>query len=61
MKDLGYGKEYKYAHNYRNNFVEEEFLPEELTGTSFYEPGNNSRENTIKEFLDKRWKGKYDG
>lgn len=59
MKDLGYGKEYKYAHNYQNNFVEEEFLPEELTGTPFYEPGNNSRENAIKEFLEKRWKGKY--
>ena len=60
MKDLGYGKEYKYAHNYQNNFVEEEFLPEELTGTPFYEPGNNARENAIKEFLEKRWKGKYD-
>lgn len=59
MKDLGYGKEYKYAHNYQNNFVNEEFLPEDLSGTSFYEPGNNSRENAIKEFLDKRWKGKY--
>lgn len=59
MKDLGYGKEYKYAHNYQNNFIEEEFLPEDLSGTSFYEPGNNSRENAIKEFLDKRWKGKY--
>ena len=61
MKDLGYGKEYKYAHNYQNNFVEEEFLPEELSGNSFYEPGNNSRENAIREFLDKRWKGKYNG
>lgn len=60
MEDLGYGKEYKYAHNYQNNFVEEEFLPEEISGTSFYKPGNNSRENAIKEFLDKRWKGKYD-
>ncbi len=61
MKDLGYGKEYKYAHNYQNNFVEEEFLPEEVSGTSFYEPGNNTRENAIKEFLKNRWKGKYDG
>ena len=59
MKDLGYGKEYKYAHNYQNNFVDEEFLPEEITGTAFYEPGANARENAIKEFLDKRWKGKY--
>lgn len=59
MKDLGYGENYKYAHNYENNFVEEEFLPEELSGTSFYEPGNNLREKAIKEFMDKRWKGKY--
>ena len=59
MKDLGYGENYKYAHNYENNFVEEEFLPEELSGTSFYEPGNNQREKAIKEFMDKRWKGKY--
>ncbi len=61
MKDLGYGKEYKYAHNYQNNFVIEEFLPEEVSGTAFYKPGNNSRENAIKDFLDKRWKGKYGG
>ncbi len=59
MKDLGYGKEYKYAHNYDNNFAEEEFLPEELTGTTFYEPGSNQRENAIKDFLKKRWKDKY--
>ena len=59
MKDLGYGENYKYAHNYENNFVAEEFLPEELSGTSFYAPGNNQREKAIKEFLDKRWKGKY--
>ncbi len=59
MKDLGYGKEYKYAHDYQNNFVEEEFLPKEVSGTAFYEPGNNSREKAIKEFLEKRWKGKY--
>ncbi len=60
MKDLGYGKEYKYAHDYDNNFVDEEFLPEELTGTSFYKPGKNPRENAIGEFLKKRWKSKYD-
>ncbi len=59
MKDLGYGKEYKYAHDYENNFVSEEFLPEELAGTSFYEPGKNQRENAIKEFLKNRWKDKY--
>lgn len=60
MKDLGYGEEYKYAHNYTNNFVEEEFLPEELIGTSFYSPGGNQREKAIKEFLKNRWKDKYE-
>ncbi len=60
MKDLGYGKEYKYAHDYQNNFVEEEFLPDSIKGTSFYKPGNNQRENALKEFLKNRWKGKYE-
>ncbi|MFK7814653.1 MAG: replication-associated recombination protein A [Maribacter sp.] len=60
MKDLGYGQDYKYAHDYQNNFVEEEFLPEELSGTPFYNPGVNQRENAIKEFLKNRWKDKYD-
>jgi putative ATPase len=59
MKDLGYGEEYKYAHNYQNNFIEEEFLPEELSGTSFYEPAGNQRERAIKDFLKNRWKDKY--
>ncbi|MCM4168496.1 AAA family ATPase [Arenibacter sp. H213] len=59
MKDLGYGQEYKYAHDYANNFIEEEFMPRELKGTSFYSPGNNQRENVIKEFLKNRWKDKY--
>lgn len=60
MKDLGYGKEYKYAHNYEANFAMEEFLPEELSGTSFYKPAANQREETIKKFLSKRWNEKYD-
>lgn len=60
MKDLGYGKEYQYAHDFNNNFVESEFLPEELEGTSFYEPGSNQREKAIKDFLKNRWKDKYD-
>ena len=59
MKDLGYGQEYKYAHDYDQNFVDEEFMPTELKGASFYSPGNNNRENAIKEFLKKRWKNKY--
>ncbi len=60
MKDLGYGKDYKYAHDYQNNFVPTEFLPKELTGSSFYKPSNNQRENVLKEFLRKRWKNKYE-
>ena len=61
MKDLGYGAEYQYAHDYANNFVDMEFLPEELSGTMFYRPGSNTRENAIKDFLKNRWKDKYDG
>lgn len=59
MKDLGYGEEYKYAHDYENNFVDQDFLPEELTGTKFFEPGNNNREKSIREFLKNRWKDRY--
>lgn len=60
MKDLGYGEEYKYAHDYGNNFVNAEFLPEEISGATFYSPGQNPREKAIKEFLNNRWKGKYE-
>ncbi|TLF43255.1 replication-associated recombination protein A [Maribacter aurantiacus] len=60
MKDLGYGADYKYAHDYENNFVNEEFLPDELSGTSFYQPGKNQRENALSDYLKKRWKDKYD-
>ena len=60
MKDLGYGDGYAYAHNYENNFAITEFLPEEISGTTFYKPGNNNRENAIKDFLKKRWKDKYE-
>ncbi|MDC6404839.1 MULTISPECIES: replication-associated recombination protein A [Maribacter] len=60
MKDLGYGADYKYAHDYQNNFVNEEFLPDELSGTTFYQPGKNQRENALSDFLKKRWKDKYD-
>ncbi|APS37693.1 replication-associated recombination protein A [Salegentibacter sp. T436] len=59
MKDIGYGKDYKYAHNHENNFVEAEFLPDEIKNTKFYDPGNNPRENAQREFLKKRWKTKY--
>ena len=60
MKELGYGDEYKYSHDYDNNFTEQEFLPDEIKNTAFYVPGNNSRENATKEFLRNRWKNKYD-
>jgi len=60
MKDLNYGKDYKYAHNYTNNFVNEEFLPDEIVGVKLYEPGNNARENSFRDFLKQRWKDKYD-
>jgi putative ATPase len=59
MKELGYGEEYKYSHDYANNFAEQEFLPETIAGTPIYEPGNNARENTTREFLKNRWKDKY--
>jgi putative ATPase len=59
MKDLDYGKSYKYSHDYPNNFAEQEFIPEEIAGTKLYEPGNNARENQFNEILKKRWKNKY--
>lgn len=59
MKDLGYGAEYKYAHDYQNNFAEEEFLPKEISNTTLYNPGNNKREHIQREFLKSHWKNKY--
>jgi putative ATPase len=59
MKELGYGDEYKYSHDFANNFAEQEFLPDEIKNTPFYNPGNNSRENGTREFLKNRWKDKY--
>ena len=59
MKELGYGDEYKYSHDYANNFAEQEFLPDAIKETVIYNPGNNSRENTTREFLKNRWKNKY--
>ncbi|WP_334055671.1 replication-associated recombination protein A [Polaribacter sp. P097] len=59
MRDLDYGKSYKYAHDFPDNFAEQEFLPEEIAGTKLYEPGNNARENQFNEILKKRWKKKY--
>ncbi|MGJ8743610.1 replication-associated recombination protein A [Polaribacter sp.] len=59
MKDLNYGLNYKYSHNYPSNFVRQEFLPEEISGTKFYEPGENAREHQFREILKNRWKDKY--
>jgi putative ATPase len=59
MKKIGYGKEYKYAHDYENNFVELEFLPDKLSGMKFYDPQNNQREKEIRERLKALWKDKY--
>ncbi|RXR17841.1 replication-associated recombination protein A [Flavobacterium amnicola] len=59
MKELGYGDEYKYSHDYANNFAEQEFLPDAIATTSFFEPGDNAREKEIRQFLKNRWKDKY--
>jgi len=59
MKELGYGDEYQYSHHYANNFSEQEYLPEAIAATKFYEPGTNARENEIRSFLKNRWKDKY--
>ncbi len=60
MKDLGYGESYSYAHDYPGNFIASEYLPETLSGSSFFKPGESKREADIKSFLQKRWKGKYE-
>jgi putative ATPase len=59
MKDLGYGKEYKYAHSYTGNFITDNFLPEEIKGTVFYDPGNNAREEEVRKKLAGMWKDIY--
>lgn len=59
MKDLKYGKNYQYAHSFEGNFVKQEFLPSEISGTKFYEPSDNSTENKIKAELIKKWGDKY--
>ncbi|MCE7055787.1 replication-associated recombination protein A [Algoriphagus sp. AGSA1] len=59
MKDLNYGKAYKYSHDFPGNFVEQEFLPDEIKGLKLYEPGENARENELRRYLSSKWKGKY--
>ncbi len=60
MKQLGYGDDYQYAHNFETNFVLHEFLPEEIKNTTLYKPGNNPKENLIKAYLKSLWNDKYD-
>lgn len=59
MKDMNYGKGYQYSHLGEGNFIDQEYLPEKIAGTAFYEPGNNARENELRKFLKERWKSKY--
>lgn len=59
MKELGYGKEYQYAHDYDGNFINQEFLPEEIKGTRLYTPGNNLKESSFRNYLKNLWKDKY--
>jgi putative ATPase len=59
MKNLNYGKDYKYSHSGEGNFIEQEYLPEKIKGSKFYDPGDNARENELRKFLRERWKEKY--
>lgn len=59
MKNMDYGKNYQYAHSFENNFADQEYLPDHLRGTVFYQPGKNAREEELRKFLRERWKGKY--
>jgi len=59
MKDLNYGKEYKYSHAYEGSFVPQEFMPDELSGVSLYSPGVNARENEFRKVMKDRWGDKY--
>jgi len=59
MKEMGYHKGYKYSHDYDNNFEKQEYLPDEISGTTLYDPGNNARENELRQRLKKLWEDKY--
>jgi len=59
MKKEGYGKGYEYSHNYENNFSPQEYLPDAINGTTFFEPGKNLREEELRKFLKSLWKDKY--
>jgi putative ATPase len=59
MKEAGYGSGYKYSHDYENNFEKQEYLPNEISGTTLYDPGQNARENELRQRLKKLWEEKY--
>lgn len=59
MKNMGYGENYEYSHNYDNNFSPQEYLPKEIAGTAFFKPGKNAREEELRKFLKNLWKDKY--
>jgi putative ATPase len=59
MKNLDYGKGYQYSHSYENNFSQQEYLPKEIAGTKFFDPGKNAREEELRKFLKSLWKDKY--
>jgi putative ATPase len=59
MKDLNYGKAYKYSHDFPGNFIAQEFMPDEIKGLKLYDPGDNARENELRRYLGGKWKGKY--
>ncbi|MGL5945015.1 MAG: replication-associated recombination protein A, partial [Sediminibacterium sp.] len=59
MKQMDYGKDYRYSHLGEGNFLDQEYLPDEIKNTNFYMPGNNAREQELLKFLAARWKGKY--
>ena len=59
MKNMGYGKNYEYSHSYENNFSPQEYLPGEIAGMKFFDPGKNAREEELRKFLKNLWKDKY--
>jgi putative ATPase len=59
MKQLNYGQDYRYAHDFEGNFVQHEFLPEEISKNTFYQPGENMSEQKYREMLHRYWKEKY--
>lgn len=59
MKDMAYGKGYQYSHDYENNFAHQEFLPDQIKGKKFYDPGKNAREDELRRYLRTLWKDKY--